>query len=86
MKWAPKEKVIPKDREMLMRKRKMLRRKLNSETNQRKKEKINLKIAILEVLLMHSHENERLRNEAKVILNSNQNITFPSKTQSVKTK
>ena len=70
---APKNKEIPKDREVLMRKRKMLRRKLNGETSKRKKEKINSKIVNIEVQLMRSHENERLRNEAKVILNSKQN-------------
>ena len=68
-----KEKVIPKDREILMRKRKLLRRKLNSTNNKKKKEKINLKIVNIEVLLMRSHENERQRNEAKVILNTKRN-------------
>lgn len=68
-----KEKVIPKDRETLMRKRKLLRRKLNTTNNKRKKEKINLKIVNIEVQLMRSHENERSRNEAKVILNTKRN-------------
>ena len=68
-----KKKVIPKDREILMRKRKLLRRKLISEKNQRKKEKLNLKIVTIEKQLMHSHENERLTSEAKVIINTKQN-------------
>ena len=61
-----KENIIPKDRVILMRKRKLLRRKLNSTNNKKKKDKINLKIVNIEVLLMRSHENERQRNEAKV--------------------
>ena len=70
------EKVIPKDREILMRKRKLLRRKLNSThniNNKRNRDKINMKIVNIEVQLMRSHENERQRNESKVILNTKRN-------------
>ena len=73
VKRTAKEKVIPKDREILMRKRKLLRRKLNSTDNKKIKDKTNLKIVNLEVQLMRSHENERLRNEAKIILNTKRN-------------
>ena len=68
-----KEKVIPKDREILMRKRKLLRRKLNSTDSKRTKDKINMKIVNIEVQLMRSHENERQREESKVILNTKRN-------------
>ena len=75
VKRTAKENVIPKDREILLRKRKLLRRKLNPTHNKRIKDKTNLKVKIvnIEVQLMRSHENERLRNEAKIILNTKRN-------------
>ena len=68
-----KEKQIPKDRETLMRKRKLLRKDLREGCRPRKREKIIRKIVNIEAQLIRSHENERLRNEATVILNTKRN-------------
>lgn len=65
--------VIPRDRAILMRKRKLWRKKLLTTNKQNRKEQINRKIVDIEVKLIRSHESERLRDENKVINDTKRN-------------
>ena len=59
--------LIPRDRAILMRKRKLWRKKMLTTKKQNRKDEINRKIVDIEVMLIRSHENERLLSEQKVI-------------------
>ena len=58
---------IPKDRKVLMRKRKRLQCRLLNERKNKNREKINYSICETEKKLMKSHEEETLRNEEVAI-------------------
>ena len=58
---------IPHDRKVLMRKRRLLHIRLKKVKTKSKRNKINKSVSEIELQLIESHTNERIRNEHKVV-------------------
>ena len=71
-KFAPKKKSntvckIPRDRKILFRRQKFLKKKLVNQQNQKSIDKINSELVDIQTKLLKSHEAERRQNEASVV-------------------
>ena len=69
-----RKQVIPKDRVILMRKRRILRQKLKNGNNKKVKTRINNSLIEIEEKLLESHEKERRRNELHILKAMKTNI------------